>query len=220
MDIKNFHNAVIEVKGTPKTTSLTVAKLTQKRHDNILKDIDDLISKCSQDFKLLNFKELKRRTKTGEYRYFEMTKDGFTMLAMGYTGKQFIEFKEKYIQKFNDMENGITSKLLAKEEFPQLTDNIQLMHEEPKPYHYSNELDMINRIVTGKSASQIRKENGLEKGTSIRPYLKEFEIEMILKLQRADVGMVLSIPNFEDRKYQLKKYFSMLRDNKKQLTLK
>lgn len=216
MDIKNFHNAVIEVKGIPKTTSLKVAELTGKEHYHILRDIDDLLSKCSVDFKLSNFGELKRKTKTGEYRYFEMTKDGFTMLAMGYTGKDFIEFKEKYIKRFNDMENFITSKLLAKEEFPQLTDNIKLIHEEPKFYHYSNEMDMINRIVTGKSASQIRKENELEKGASIRPYLNEFEIEMIMKLQRADVGMVLSIPNFEDRKYQLKKYFSMLRDNKKQ----
>lgn len=37
-----------------------------------------------------------------------MTKDGFTILAMGYTGKKAMEFKEKYIEAFNDMEKQLS----------------------------------------------------------------------------------------------------------------
>ena len=104
------------------------------------------------------------------------------------------------------MEELIKSLVKARTEFPLLTENIKLLHEKPKPYHFSNECDMINRIVIGKSAKQFRLENNLEKGTSIRPYLTEVQINLIEKLQKVDIGLLVAFPNYEDRKRHLEWY--------------
>jgi len=125
---------------------------------------------------------------------------------MGYTGKKALRFKELYIRRFNEMEELIKSLVKARTEFPLLTENIKLLHEKPKPYHFSNECDMINRIVLGKSAKQFRLENNLEKGTSIRPYLTEVQINLIEKLQKVDIGLLVAFPNYEDRKRHLEWY--------------
>ncbi len=84
-----------------------------------------------------------------------LQKDGFTMLAMGFTGEKAVQFKELYINKFNEMERLLTSQYLAKMEFKDLTDNIKLAHEEPKSYHYSNEVNMIikNWTLVSKTAA-------------------------------------------------------------------
>ena len=125
---------------------------------------------------------------------------------MGYKGKKALRFKELYIRRFNEMEELIKSLVKARTEFPLLTENIKLLHEKPKPYHFSNECDMINRIVIGKSAKQFRLENNLEKGTSIRPYLTEVQINLIEKLQKVDIGLLVAFPNYEDRKRHLEWY--------------
>jgi hypothetical protein len=51
-----------------------------------------------------------------------------------------------------------------------------LAHPEPKHYHFSNETDMINRIVLGVSAKQFKETHGLSDVSSIRPYLSANEI--------------------------------------------
>ena len=209
---------VICKKDKPLTTSVMIKEHFGKRHDNVLRDILIIKERVSKEFWQLNFEESTYKSRGKEYPMYLMTKDGFTMLVMGYTDIESMKFKELYIKKFNEMERFITSKLLARNDFPQLTDNIKIMHEEPKFYHYSNEMDMINKIVTGKTAKQIREEQGLEKGTSIRPYLSSEEIYYIEKLQHTDVGMVIAIPDYYERQKALKKYYSMLKtQNTKQL---
>ena len=64
-----------------------------------------------------------------------------------------------------------------------LTANIKLLHDHPRPYHFSNECDMLNRIVLGLTAKQFRLANGIEKGKSIRPYLSDSQIMMLDTLQ-------------------------------------
>ena len=209
---------VICKKDKPLTTSVMIKEHFGKRHDNVLRDILIIKERVSKEFWQLNFEESEYKSRGKEYPMYLMTKDGFTMLVMGYTDIESMKFKELYIKKFNEMERFITSKLLARNDFPQLTDNIKIMHEEPKFYHYSNEMDMINKIVTDKTAKQIREEQGIEKGTSIRPYLSSEEIYYIEKLQHTDVGMVIAIPDYYERQKSLKKYYGMLKkQNTKQL---
>ncbi|MEK5277649.1 MULTISPECIES: Rha family transcriptional regulator [Paenibacillus] len=136
-----------------------------------------------------------------------MTKDGFTFLVFGYRGKKASRFKEAYIHRFNQMEFFITSLLTAKMEHPAFTAAIVDAHEEPKHYHFSNEADMINRIVLGMSAKQFREVNGIAKGESVRPYLSSYQIKAVEELQRIDIGLLLAIPEYEDRKQALTKYY-------------
>lgn len=91
-----------------------------------------------------------------------MTRDGFVFWRWAIVAKA-AKFKELYIRRFNEMERFIRTLVLTRKEFPLLTENIKLLHDHPKPYHFSNECDMINRIVTGMSAKQFRQANGIEK---------------------------------------------------------
>lgn len=121
------------------------------------------------------------------------------------------EFKKNLVRQFYKMREYIQTLVSAKKEFPLLTENIKLLHDDPKPYHYSNECDMLNRLVLGMSAKQFRLANGIEKGESIRPYLTKEQIDLLDTLQKVDVGLLVAFPNFEDRKRRLEWYLSKFR---------
>ena len=202
---------VTALDGIPMVSSRKVAEIFNKRHDNVLYAIENC--GCSQKFNLLNFKETCCKDSQGrKQREVLMTKDGLAFIIMGFTGKKAAQLKEAYINRFNEMEQFIISRNLARLEYPELTDMIKAMHEEPKFFHFSNEADMINRIVLGVSAKEIRKENGLSKGESIRDHLTPWQAEMIRRLQKADVGFVVAIPDFQERKKALVSYFNKVRD--------
>lgn len=86
------------------TTSLIVAEKFHKRHDNVIADIRKL--DCSNDFRLLNFKESTYMNEQNKRQpMFFLTKDAFMFLVMGYRGKKAAEIKESYIKAFNLMES-------------------------------------------------------------------------------------------------------------------
>ena len=124
--------------------------------------------------------------------------------------KAVVAFKKELVRQFYQMEKFIKTLVSARKEFPLLTENIKLLYDDPKPYHFSNECDMINRIVIGMSAKQFRLEHGIEKGESIRPYLTEEQINMLELLQKVDVGLLVAFPNYEDRKRHLEWYKSKI----------
>lgn len=195
----------------PRVDSLFVAATFEKQHYNVLRDIGRITasnSGLSPEFIALNFEGNTYRDARGRKlpRYL-LTRDGFTMLVMGYTGSKAMHFKELYIQRFNEMEQCIRSLLSARQEFPMLTDMICRLHESPKAYHFSNEADMLNRIVLGMSAKQFRLANGIEKGQSIRPYLTAQQIHALDRLQHLDYGLLYSCPDFQQRKQLLMAYY-------------
>ena len=124
-----------------------------------------------------------------------------------------MKFKELYIKSFNKMEQFIKTLVSARQEFPLLTANIKLLHENPKPYHFSNECDMLNRIVVGMTAKQFRLANGIEKGKSIRPYLSDEQITMLDTLQKVDVGLLVAVPDYQQRKRYLEWYKTKIENN-------
>ncbi|PBL57919.1 phage regulatory protein [Pseudomonas aeruginosa] len=94
------------IGGKPTTTSLDVAKHFRKRHDNVLRDIKNL--ECPEDFALLNFEECSRTGANNRPEpYVRMTRDGFTLLCIGFTGKEAMHWKVAYINAFNKMEQAI-----------------------------------------------------------------------------------------------------------------
>ncbi len=199
---------VTEKKGIPVTTSRIVAKVFEKEHRNVLRDIENL--DCSKNFTVLNFERSTYKDKSGKKNpEYILTKDGFTFLVMGYRGKKAAKFKEAYIQKFNEMEEFIKSLEAAKLEFPAFTAAIMEAHEEPKNYHFSNEINMINRIVLGVDAKHFKEQRGIDKNIkSIRPYLESEEIKAIEELQRADIGLMVAGLGYEQRKEILEGHYS------------
>jgi len=93
-------------------SSRIIAENFEKRHDNVLRDIANL--DCPIDFKHLNFEESSyTNAQCKAQPEYLMTRDGFTLLAMGYTGKKAMEFKIKYIEAFNMMEARIKNDPVA-----------------------------------------------------------------------------------------------------------
>lgn len=207
---KDNYGVFADSHDTARVDSLYVAKFFEKEHKNVLRDIDAILapnSGFSPEFGRLNFEPTSYRDQQNrKQRCYAITRDGFTALAMGFTGKKAAKFKELYIRRFNEMERFIQTLVTTRKEFPLLTENIKLLHDNPKPYHFSNECDMINRIVTGMSAKQFRQANGIEKGKSIRPYLSDTQIQLMETLQNVDVGLLVSVPDYEQRKRYLEWY--------------
>jgi hypothetical protein len=131
---------------------------------------------------------------------YNLTKDGFTFLVMGYAGKEAAAFKEAYITRFNAMENSIKSLLSSKFDFPAFTESIMQAHDEPKHYHYSNEINLIYRIVLGMDAKAFRHIHGLQEGEGVRPYLQLSQIKAIETLQRIDIGLLETSVPYDKRK--------------------
>lgn len=89
--------------------SLQVAKKFHKRHDNVLRSIEGLLKnkETKSMFVSSNYTEVQN----GQiYRMYYMNRDGFSLLAMGFTGKKALEWKLKYIQAFNQMEQQLKEK--------------------------------------------------------------------------------------------------------------
>ena len=91
--------------GRPATTSREVAHYFRKRHDNVVRDIRSIMDNCPEEFTALNFEVRNYLDQTGRsLPMYIIFRDGFTLLAMGYTGPEAIRFKLAYIEAFNRME--------------------------------------------------------------------------------------------------------------------
>ncbi len=91
-----------------RTSSLKVAERFGKEHKNILRNIDNVLTQVSDSFGKLNFEPSDYEQENGlgimtKYRSYNMTKDGFMFLVMGFTGKDAAVIKEWYISAFNQM---------------------------------------------------------------------------------------------------------------------
>lgn len=85
------------------TTSLKIAEKFNRQHKTVLAAINDL--EIPQEFIEQNFLPYSYIAKNGKANpAYEITFDGFTLLAMGFTGKKAMEFKVKYIKAFRAME--------------------------------------------------------------------------------------------------------------------
>lgn len=103
--IAHIEDAVFIQNEQVKTSSLKVAELFGKQHKNVIQKIETL--DCSSEFTSANFSAHVQIIQAGavqrESKYYEMTKDGFIFLVMGFTGSKAAQIKEAYINTFNHM---------------------------------------------------------------------------------------------------------------------
>lgn len=92
--------------GKVTTTSLDIAANFGKQHKNVLRDIKQL--DCSKEFRLLNFEPIFYKDSYGrEQSAYKITRDGFTILIMGFTGRKAAAWKIKYLEAFNAMAQAL-----------------------------------------------------------------------------------------------------------------
>lgn len=201
------------VRGIPIVSTEVIAVEFGRRHDNVMQNIRSLID--SGHLGHLDFKEssyLNRQNKSQPC--FELTERGF-LIAMPFIGgdkardgqvrlvDSFIEYREKarkeaLIQAERD---------LARVEYRPMTNAIKCSKElegkEAEHYHFSNEANMINRIVLGTTSAKFRKDNDIGKSEAIRDYLTAEQIRAITELQRADTVFINMGWDYERRKSEL-----------------
>jgi Rha family phage regulatory protein len=94
---------------TPRCTSLDLAANFSKAHKDVLRAIDGAREGCGTEFDQRNFTPIEYLDAKGrKYRAFEMTRDGFALVAMGFTGKEATRWKIAYISAFNQMERELS----------------------------------------------------------------------------------------------------------------
>ncbi|MCI2020625.1 MAG: phage regulatory protein/antirepressor Ant [Lentilactobacillus buchneri] len=104
-----MNNLVIMKNKQAVTTSLQVAETFGKRHDHVLRDIEHVrkdLPNFGEMFIEANVPDSYGRDRKAYY----LNRDGFTLLVMGFTGSEALNFKLQYIQAFNEMEQIIANK--------------------------------------------------------------------------------------------------------------
>ena len=102
------------------TSSLNVAENFDKQHKHVLEAIDELVGVVENSADLFYEDTYIHPQNKQGYRVIYMNRDGFTILAMGFTGKKALQFKLKYIEAFNQMEEHIKQQLDTSNLSPEL----------------------------------------------------------------------------------------------------
>ena len=180
---------LVEIKTVNKeevtvVTSLDVAETFGKEHKRVMQDIREL--DCSEEFREHNFVPISYTDSINRKKpMFVMTRDGFTLLAMGYTGEKAMQFKEAYIKQFNAMEKALIGKIREREKGigvrRVLTDSLQRTSENERMHGhaYSTYTDLIYKSVFGKTAKQLRIDLNIGNKENIRDYLTEEELLLV-----------------------------------------
>lgn len=192
---------LVEVKRISKAeatvvSSLDVAGTFEKRHSDVLRDIENL--NCSEEFRERNFALSKYLVENNKRSYpmYYMTRDGFTILVMGYTGENAMQFKEAYIKQFNAMEKTLQGKLIEREKGiavrQSLTKALQQSTENERMHGhaYSTYTNCIYKVLFGKSAKQLREDLGISKKENLRDYMSAEELKAIQSMECLVSGLV------------------------------
>ncbi len=101
---ENTMNPLVIITGQKAiTTSLIIAEVFEKQHKNVMQSIERL--ECSAEFRRLNFQPSSYLNEQNKPQpMYQITKDAFIFLAMGFTGSKAAQFKEAFIAQFNAME--------------------------------------------------------------------------------------------------------------------
>ena len=174
-------------------TSNEIANHFGKNHFHVLRDIEKFKKDVSNFGEM--FKEVKIKDSYGRYqKSYEINRDGFTLLAMGFTGKKALQWKIDYIKAFNKMESiiknrnnneWIEKRTSGKLTRIQETDTIQKLVEYAKEQGSGNADKLY--VVYSKLANKMAKIDGRDEATTQQ--LSELSMMENIILHCIDIGM-------------------------------
>lgn len=175
------------------TTSLKVAEKFEKDHRHVLESIRNLTAEKSAA-KFFNETTYKNRGK--EYPMFEMDRNGFSLLVMGFTGEKALKWKIEYINAFNAMENELKRIYTERQQWQIerdkgvvirhiLTDTIKMkIADSPhKRFAYPNYTNMIYRTLFNKTAKELEQEYGVKPRENLRDYFTGNDLEKVQSVE-------------------------------------
>lgn len=154
---------IVYVNDHPVVTSLQVASDFRKEHKHVLRDIENLkdVSNFGLMFNQTNIPDSYGRDR----KAYLINRDGFTLLAMGFTGKDALEWKLKYIKIFNENERRLNSL-----EYTQRSTSIGEVAKLSKEVRITGEKAGVSPTTIASSLCKLWRKNGL--------VLNEFEHEV------------------------------------------
>lgn len=176
-------------------SSRDVAETFEKRHDHVMRDIENL-EKYIPNFGEMFFNSTMPDSYGREQKIYFMNRDGFTLLAMGFTGEKSMKFKLAYISQFNQMEELLKGKLIEREKGiavrQSLTKAIQQSNENERMHGhaYSTYTDIVYKTVFGKNARQLREEYEITKKDNLRDCFSVEELEKVQSIEMIISGLV------------------------------
>ena len=195
---------IVEKEGVPVVSSRVIAEKFNKTHYNVIRAIDiiseGIIKNGDTPYSKYFFvSAYKNKQNDQNYQEILLNRDGFSLLVMGFTGEEALNWKLKYIKAFNEMENQLRSKEFArisgKVVRKELTDIIKELGLD-KTMHghgYSNYTNLSYIAVLGMTAKKYKETNGLSDDVNIRTCLNPYQIKTIEKAEKligtlAEVG--------------------------------
>ena len=176
-------------------TSMDVAENFGKAHDKVMRDIREL--GCSPAFNAATFGDIYiTGSMHRKQKAYVMTRDGFTILVMGYTGDLAMKFKEAYIRQFNAMESALLGKRIEREKGvavrQALTKALQQSAENERMHGhaYSNYTNCIYKVLFGKNAAQLRDEFNIGKTDSLRDCFTSEQLRAVQSMECLVSGLV------------------------------
>ncbi|PFM44305.1 Rha family transcriptional regulator [Bacillus cereus] len=198
---KSVSNLVFVEGNEIVTDSLTIAKMFDKRHDNVTADIRTQMDYTGQEFSLLNFQESNYRNRGKEYLKYNLTEEAFTLVVMSYNTKEAVQMKIKFIQEFKWMKEHIQKQMSPLKMINTITSEMMKQDERLETIEYK-----LNEKMTIDSYQQTTLLNAklrrVEKLWGEEPKIRQaFEDKRILHSRAwKDFKMAFVVPSYRDTK--------------------
>ena len=178
-------------------SSRQVADKFEKEHRHVLESIDKMKEQLSTaEFSAL-FMEGKYVASNGKKnKEYLMTRDGFSLLVMGFTGEKVLRWKLDYIKAFNEMEKELKRLYSERQKWEIerqkgilvrhiLTDTIKMkVTDSPhKKFMYPNYTKLIYKTIFGKTMTELQEHYGVKRKESIREYVTADELKQIESME-------------------------------------
>ena len=187
---------LVEIKGNKNeeqlvTSSKEVSESFEKEHRHVIRDIEKF-KKDVSNFGLMFYESEYKDSYGRSQKMYLMNRDGFSLLAMGFTGTKALEWKLKYIDAFNKMEVELKRLYDERKQWEverakgvvirhMLTDTIKMkvMDSPHKKFAYPNYTKLIYKVLFGKSLKELQEQYHVKNKESIRDYLTNDDIRDI-----------------------------------------
>jgi hypothetical protein len=131
-----------------------------------------------------------------------------------------IELLRRLIRLEKEISGFVKQRLAGKVSFIALTDSIKNDHDPAKGYHYSNEVNMIYRIMFGMDAKELRTARNVPEDEDLRDYFSAEELKILQRFEIKNTVYIDDGMEYQERKTKLAEWFNKIQSNNNQLSKK
>ena len=186
-------------RAIPVTTSRIIAEEFGKRHDNVMKAIQEVLkSKVVSESNLLHFKDIEYTDSKGRKQSeIQMNEPAFALVVMGFTGEKAMKAKLVFINEFYRMRAELLARTetrkIGKAARLSITDAIK-NHVSPdgnfKKFAYGNYTKLVYKRVLGKDVKRSKAERKCPESGNLRDYLTIEELDRVQELESKIAGFI------------------------------